>query len=314
MDVDILATQESGANVEISHFHWASMNRTRLAELGAAFCVLVWGITFIFSKNLMNYYTPTQLMSMRFLIACAILWIIRPKWQFDIRTEWVFILMAVFGNVIYFLTENMALTYTYTSEVCILTSTTSMMSLALMHFVFKDKVGRIQVFGFVVALVGVILVAFNGAVVLNLDPVGDVLALTSALSWATYCVLLRVFNKDIDGVILTRKMMFYGFLMAIPLILIEGHEFDPTYLLEPYNMFGLLFLGVLGSCVCFMLWNHSVKALGVIKTNIFIYAMPMVTLIAGHIAFDEIITVMAVIGMVLVISGMLMANGRSEGS
>jgi drug/metabolite transporter (DMT)-like permease len=181
-----------------------------------------------------------------------------------------------------------------------------------MHILFKDSIKRMQVLGFVVAFVGVALVAFNGAVILDLNPVGDVLALTSALSWALYCVLLRLFNKDVDGIVLTRKMMFYGFVMGAILILIEGKEFDLAHLLEPMNMFGLFFLGVLGSCACFMLWNHSVKVLGVIKSNIFIYAMPVVTLIAGHIAFDETITVMAVIGMALVISGMLMANGRSD--
>ena len=49
-----------------------------------------------------------------------------------------------------------------------------------------------------------------------------------------------------------------------------------------------------------------------IKSNIFIYAMPVITLIAGHFVFDEVITLMAIIGMVLVISGMLMANGRPD--
>ena len=288
------------------------MDRTLLAKIGATICVIVWGMTFIFSKHLMTYYSPIQLMSMRFFIAFVILWIIHPKWSFDIRTEWVFILMALFGNVIYFVTENMALTYTYTSEVCILTSTTSMMSLVLMHILFKDSIKRMQVLGFIVAFVGVALVAFNGAVILDLNPIGDVLALTSALSWALYGVLLRLFNNEVDGIVLTRKMMFYGFVMGAILILVEGKEFDLAHLLEPINMFGLFFLGVLGSCVCFMLWNHSVKVIGVIKSNIFIYAMPVVTLIAGHVAFDETITIMAVIGMALVISGMLMANGRSD--
>ena len=288
------------------------MNRTRLAEIGAAICVIVWGLTFIFSKHLMTYYTPIQLMSMRFLIAFVILWIVRPKWEFDIRTEWVFVLMALFGNVIYFSTENMALTYTYTSEVCILTSTTSMMSLILMHILFKDKVSKTQALGFVVSFLGVALVAFNGAVILDLDPIGDILALTSALSWAIYCVMLRLFNKDVDGVILTRKMMFYGFIMGSLMTVISGETFEPSHLLDPFNLFALFFLGGLGSCLCFILWNHSVKILGVIKSNIFIYAMPVVTLIAGHFVFDEMITIMAVIGMVLVISGMLMANGRPD--
>ena len=242
------------------------------------------------------------------LIAFIILWAIHPKWSFDIRTEWVFILMALFGNVIYFCTENLALTYTYTSEVCILTSTTSMMALILMHFLFKDRIGKIQVLGFVASFAGVVLVAFNGAVVLNLNPIGDILALVSALSWAVYGVLLRLFIKDFDGIVLTRKMMFYGFLMGVVLMIISGDSFEPIHLLEPLNMFGLFFLGGLGSCLCFILWNHSIKEIGVIKSNIFIYAMPVVTLIAGHFAFDEVITLMAIIGMILVISGMLMAN------
>ena len=289
------------------------MDRRHLVTLGAMVCVVIWGLTFLFSKHLMVYFTPIQLMSMRCLLACAILWMVRPKWSFDLRTEWVFVLMAVFGNVLYFSTENLALTYTYTSEVCILTSMTSMMSLVLMHAVFKDSVGRMQVLGFVISLAGVVLVAFNGSVILNLDPIGDVLALASALSWAIYGVMLRGFDKGFDVVVMTRKMMFYGFLMGVILMIIEGEPFEPHHLLEPYNLFSLLFLGGLGSCMCFILWNRSVKVLGVIKSNIFIYAMPVVTLIAGHLVFDETITLMAVVGMVLVISGMLMANGRSKG-
>ena len=95
-------------------------------------------------------------------------------------------------------------------------------------------------------------------------------------------------------------------------MIVSGDRFEPVHLLEPFNLFALFFLGGLGSCLCFILWNHSVKEIGVIKSNIFIYAMPVVTLIAGHFVFDEMITIMAVIGMVLVISGMLMANGRPD--
>ena len=284
------------------------MDKEHLAELGAAVCVTIWGLTFIFSKELMLCFSPIQLMSMRFIIAFVVLFMIRPKWEFDIRTEWAYVLMALFGNVIYFLTENMALTYTYTSEVCILTSTTSMMSLILMHLIFKDKVDRMKGIGFVLALAGVVLVAFNGAVVLNLDPIGDALALAAAFSWALFCVILRLFNKETDAVIQTRKMMFYGFLISVPLMLIDGRPFEISYLADAGNLFGLFFLGVLGSGMCFILWNHSVRVLGVVKSNIFIYAMPVVTLIAGHLVFDEAITVMAVIGMAMVIAGMAMAN------
>ena len=287
------------------------MEGTLKAEIGAVVCVIVWGLTFIYSKDLMSFLSPLQLMGMRFLIAFIVLSALCPKWSFDIRKEWVFVLMALFGNLLYFITENMALTYTYTSEVCILTSTTSMMSLVLMHLVFKDRIGGLQGIGFLVALIGVILVAFNGVVVMNLDPIGDALALTAAFSWAVYCLLLRMYGKDTDGMVIARKMMFYGLLMSLPLMLIEGHSFDPGQLFEFRSLFGLLFLGVLGSGLCFVLWNRSVKEMGVVKSNIFIYAMPVVTLIAGHVAFDEQITLMAIAGIALVIMGMVMANRNS---
>ena len=288
------------------------MDKEHVAAIGAAICITIWGLTFIFSKELMVYFTPIQLMSMRFLIAFLVLLVICPKMEFDIKKEWVYVLIALFGNLIYYLAENVALTYTYASEVSILTSTTSMMSLVLMFVLFKDRIMKLQVIGFVVSFIGVVLVTFNGTVILNLDPIGDILSLAAALSWAIYCVLLRLFSKDIDGRILTRKMMFYGFLMTIPLMIIDGHGFNTTHLFDADTLVRLFFLGVLGSGLCFILWNHSVKVLGVVKSNIFIYAMPAVTLIAGRVVFDETITIMAVIGVAMIIMGMVMANRDPE--
>lgn len=287
------------------------MERTTVAGIGAGICVVIWGITFVVSKGLMDFLSPLQLMSLRFAIALVALWLMYPKWEFDVRKEWIFILIALFGNFLYFYTENLALTKTYSSNVSILASTTSLMSLVLAHIIFKDRINSKQAGGFVLGLIGIVLVAFNGTVILHLNPKGDVLALSSALCWATYGVLLRKFGSGYDAFLITRKMMFYGLLITLPFVFVEGHAFDPSLLLEPGSIFGLLFLGLLGSCLCFALWNKSVKILGVVKSNIFLYAMPSVSLVAGFIAFDEIITPIAILGTVLVIVGMLIANRYS---
>ena len=41
------------------------------------------------------------------------------------------------------------------------------------------------------AFLGVILVVFNGSVILNLNPAGDLLAIGAAFSWAIYGILLK---------------------------------------------------------------------------------------------------------------------------
>ena len=55
------------------------MDRTHLAGIGATICVIIWGLTFLFSKHLMVFFTPIQLMTMRCLIAFAILWVVHPR-------------------------------------------------------------------------------------------------------------------------------------------------------------------------------------------------------------------------------------------
>ena len=52
--------------------------------LAAAFCICVWGTTYISSKILLRVITPVELLLIRFVIGYLVLWIIQPK---RLRTE-----------------------------------------------------------------------------------------------------------------------------------------------------------------------------------------------------------------------------------
>lgn len=41
--------------------------------------ICVWGSTFIFSKTLLDVFTPVQIMLLRFFVAYAVLWCMYPK-------------------------------------------------------------------------------------------------------------------------------------------------------------------------------------------------------------------------------------------
>lgn len=281
-----------------------------LAHISALVVVAVWGTTFVVSKDLMAFMSPLQLMCIRFFLAFVALWIVYPKWNFNWRNEIIFIPMALFGNTIYFLAENTALTITYSSNVAILASTTSLMSLALMWVLRKEPVRKSQTIGFVIAFTGVILVILNGAVILHLEPLGDLLVLGAALSWAIYGLFLKKYSDRFDNFLISRKVMFYGFLSVIPLVLIEGRPFDTGSFFTVTSILEILFLAILGSCVCYIFWNNCIKKLGVVTTNSYLYIMPLVTMIAGSIMFNETITIMAITGTALVIIGLAISNRK----
>ena len=272
-------------------------------------CVLVWGSTFVVSKSLMVCVQPVQLMLLRFLLAYAALWIMYPKWYVCWKEEWKFLVLAVFANTLYCWAENTALTLTQATNVSILVSTSPIVSaLLMMLFHREERLNRKQGIGFAVAFAGVILVVFNGAVALKLNPVGDLLALVASTSWAVYCILLRIWSDGDDSLLITRKLMFYGILTVLPMVAMETTPIDYDGLLTWGNLLKLAYLGLVGSAGCYFLWNRAVTGIGVLKSNLYIYMIPLVTLMVSSIFLEESITAMGFAGILTVIAGMILGT------
>jgi drug/metabolite transporter (DMT)-like permease len=284
-------------------------NEASVGHLLALFCVVVWGTTFLVSKKLLEICTPVQVMLLRFVLAYVILWALYPHWHFRWREEGGFFLMSLFANTLYFLAENTALTLTQTSNVSILVSTAPILTAFLLGAVHPDeRVRKGELLGFAVAFAGVVLVVFNGTVILKLNPLGDALALGAALCWACYGVVLRRYTGRFSGFLLSRKLMFYGIVTALPIALLQGVPMDWAGLLTAGNLLGIGYLAIIGSALCYVAWSSSVERLGVRKTNLYIYAIPLVTLVAGAILLHERVTLMGGAGAVLVVSGMFLST------
>ena len=79
-------------------------------------------------------------------------------------------------------------------------------------------------------------------------------------------------------------------------------------MLSPWNITGLLFLGLAASALCFVLWNIAVEKLGPIRTSIFIYLVPVITVIASAVVLGEMMTAFSIIGTILTLSGLFLSG------
>jgi drug/metabolite transporter (DMT)-like permease len=285
-----------------------------VGHLLALFTIIVWGSTFIVTKLLLSEFTPVHIMLCRFVIAYFVLWLIRPKLEkTSIKDELLFAVMGIFGCTLYFITENTALEYTLASNVSIIVASSPIITAILAHFFVKgEKMNKNIVFGFFVAFLGVILVVVNGKFVLKLNPAGDALSLGAAVSWAIYSIVLRLCVDRFDSVFLTRKLMFYGFITALPIAIMQGERLPLEAFKAPDMLFCILFLGVIGSGICYVTWNKAIAKLGVVTTNNYIYINPFVTLVTGGIFLKEPITVMGVFGALLIISGVVISSRKKS--
>lgn len=275
----------------------------------ATFTIIIWGSTFISSKKLLTIYTPSQIMLTRFLLAYGALWLLRPKkMALTRKQEFAFLLLGLSGCSIYFYTENTALTYTLASNVSIIVAAAPIFTAILAHFAGLERFRRSTLLGFLVAFAGVILVVFNGTFVLKLNPKGDLLALAAAACWAVYSVLGRRISDGLDPLLVTRRTLFWGLVTAIPLVLLEGASYPVTPLLTPVIGGNFLFLGLIGSGLCYVLWNKAFRLLGVVATNNFIYLNPFVTIMVARIFLDEPISPLALVGAALITVGVVAAQ------
>jgi len=274
-----------------------------------AFIVMtIWGVTFVSSKVLLNAgLSPEAIFFYRFTLAYIGIWFFQKNSLFSKtwRDEFLFLLLGVFGGSFYFLAENTALKHTFASNVALIICTAPLLTTVLTHFMLKnEKINSRVITGFILALLGVALVVFNGQFVLKLSPIGDILTFSAALFWAFYTIILKRLDSKYNSLFITRKVFFYGLLTMAPVFLYRPLITDTEILLRPEVWGNLLFLGLIASLFCFFAWNVVVRQLGAVRSASYIYLNPIAALIASSIIINERITVIALAGTALILIGM----------
>ncbi|MCD8164725.1 MAG: DMT family transporter [Bacteroides sp.] len=285
-----------------------------LFHILAIITVTIWGTTFVSTKILIGYgLTPVEIFFYRFLLAYGCIWLLSPRKLFSgsPKDEVLFLAAGLCGGSLYFIAENTALGITLASNVSLILATTPLMTAFLSYFLNKkEKLTKNLIYGSCVALAGVALVVFNGSFILQINPLGDILTLISALVWSLYCILLKKLENRYPTIFITRKVFAYGLITLIPFLVATPLHPTREILQQPTVIANLLFLGLIASMLCFMMWNTAIKNIGVVKTSNYIYIVPLVTLITSSLIIDEKITLPAITGCIMILGGVYLAEKR----
>ena len=286
---------------------------TRQGHLLALFSVLVWGTTFISTTVLLREFSPQEILFVRTVLAISALFIVRPR-CLRLKTPKHHLLFAgagLCGVTLYFLLENAALTYTSSANCSVIISTAPFFVALATHWFIKAETLRPSFFmGFIVAIAGVCLISISGHA-LQLNPLGDLLCLLAAISWAGYSVFIKkIETLGYDTLLVTRRVFLMGLLWLLPSLLFLGFAPPLGSLVKPVNLFNFLFLGLGASALCYVTWNTAVKHLGAVKTSIYIYLCPGITIVTAWLMLHDPILPMALMGASLTLIGLVISQGR----
>lgn len=284
-------------------------------HLAALLTIVIWGTTFISTKVLLADFQPVEILFFRFVLGFFALLAACPRLLRGTtrRQELTFAAAGLCGVCLYYLLENIALTYTLASNVGVIISVSPFFTAILSHLARKgeEKLQANFFVGFVVAMAGICLISFKGSA-LEINPTGDLLALGAAFIWACYAVLTRqISNFGYPTILTTRRIFFYGILFMIPALFLFDFHWDLSRFSHPVYLLNILFLGLGASALCFVTWNFAVKLLGAVKTSIYIYMVPVITVVTSVLILKEEITAAAALGIALTLGGLLLSEGKA---
>jgi len=284
-------------------------------HLAALLTIIIWGITYISTKLLLEAFTPIEILLLRFVMGYLSLYLVYPQLLplQTVKRELYFAAAGLCGICLYYLLENIALTLTYASNVGIISAVAPFFTAIVGALVYgeKEEINRYFIIGFVIAMFGIYLITFQNAE-LVINPVGDFLALLAIVVWAFYSNIIKKISVfGYHTILVTRRVFAYGLLFMFPVAKLLGCNPAFNLLLKPLYMGNLVFLGFGASALCFVTWNYSVKQLGVIKTSVYIYLIPVITIASAVIVLDEKITQMTMLGTVLTLVGLVLSHHRA---
>jgi drug/metabolite transporter (DMT)-like permease len=140
---------------------------------------------------------------------------------------------------------------------------------------------------------------------------GDLLALMAALVWACYSILTKkISSYGYNTILTTRRVFFYGILFMIPALFLFNFKLELIRFMSPVYVFNIIYLGLGASALCFVTWNFAVKVLGAVKTSIYIYMVPVITVVTSVLILQERITALSVVGTLLTLVGLFLSERK----
>ena len=287
-------------------------NKDSFGHVLALITILIWGTTFISTKILLITFTAEEILAYRFFTAFLILLAIYPKnfKVLKIKEEILFCLLGITGVSFYFWTENLALKYTYASNVGLILSAIPIFTALLAHFTRKDeKITFNLILGFIVAMLGIFIVIYNGKA-MKLNSLGDFMAIISAILFSIYSILIKKVSCKYNQLFVVRKTFFYGILTMLPIMFVSKVHMIKVSNLNMEIVLNMLFLSVFASVLCFVMWNKAISLIGSVKTTNYIYFVPLITILSSAIFLEEKISLLMLIGGVLIITGVFINQSK----
>jgi drug/metabolite transporter (DMT)-like permease len=298
----------------------------------------IWGSSFLWIKLAVQETSPAMLVAFRLLFAILTLSVVvlfaRPRWPHDRRLGLFMFIFGFTNSLIPYVLISWGELYIDSAVAAILNSTTPLFAMIIAHLLLSDdRITLPRLAGLVIGFIGIVILVsrdLNGELARLFQPsqaiqlasislpgfsaanfalLGQLAVLLASLFYAFSSVFARRNMRDLSPIIqgLVPLLGADAFLWIL-LSQVEQPLVLPTL---PITWISLLWLGILGTGLAFLLYFYLIHAVGPTRATLVTYVFPLVGVILGVLILHEQLDWQLAVGGALIVGSIVVVNQKS---
>lgn len=296
-------------------------NSITIGCLCAIACEVLYGMSYMFTKQATDMANPFALLGWRFLLSTIMMSILAfigaIKINLTARKIKSLLLVSLFCPCIYFMAETFGIRHTTSSESGVLLACIPAFSLITSAIILRKYPTKFQILGILISLIGVTITVFAVGTSASFSLVGYMLLMTAVLSYSIYGALVDK-ASEFSSLEITYVMLIAGAVLFVILAMVEAMikgKFTELIILpfaEKKFLKVIVYQGIVCSVIAFFLSNMAISRIGLNRTASFIGISTVVSILAGALVLQESFTVYQMVGAIVIIIGVYVANFKAN--
>ncbi len=285
-----------------------------LVHLSAFAAMLIWGMSYSWSKIVFDYLGPASTVMVRLIISSVFLTLLLRllSMRLIIQREHLgfFLLSALFNPFFYFLGENFGLNLVSPTVSAVIIATIPVFTPVAAYFFLSERLKLLNILGIAISFFGILAMIFDINLNLSASLPGVLLLFGAVVSAVIYGIMLKRLTALYHPMTVVWAQNIIGMVYFIPVVIIFETDRLQVSDINTSLVLNLALLGILASSIAYVFFIHSVKILGIAKANVYTNLIPVFAAIFSYFMIGEIITFDKIIAILFVIAGVYLSQKK----
>ncbi len=294
------------------------MNSARKKAIAALIIAnIIWGAASPVFKIALENIPPFTLAFWRFFFGSAILLTVfgkkamplDPFYRYHIGPIFLYGFFGIFLNISLFF---WGLRLTYAINASVITASGPLLTLLLAHLILKEPIRNGKITGVILGTLGMITIIFQPLLEHGVDysVAGNIILFFATLAAVGQTITGRTILPISRPTTITFMSFTIAALSFLPLAMYEYGRNPLLYTTIDWRGYLGIVYGALGSSVAaYSLFDWGLSKIRASDASVFTYIIPVVGTLLSHFLLNERVTYLFLFGSMLIIAGILFAEG-----